>query len=52
MSIAIQKQIHRYREQASGYQWGEGNLDECKQIWIEKVFCFEPVKFEMSMRRS
>ena len=24
MYIARQKQTHRYREQASGYQWGDG----------------------------
>ena len=24
MYITKQKQTHRYREQASGYQWGEG----------------------------
>ena len=24
MNITKQKQTHRYREQTSGYQWGEG----------------------------
>ena len=24
MNTAKQKQTHRYREQTSGYQWGEG----------------------------
>ena len=24
MSIAKQKQTHRYREQTGGYQWGKG----------------------------
>jgi len=24
MNITKQKQTHRYREQISGYQWGEG----------------------------
>ena len=24
MNITKQKQTHRYREKASGYQWGEG----------------------------
>ena len=24
VNITKQKQIHRYREQTSGYQWGEG----------------------------
>ena len=25
MNITKQKQTHRYREQTSGYQWGEGS---------------------------
>ena len=25
MNITKQKQTHRYREQTSGYQWGEGH---------------------------
>ena len=25
MYITKQKQTHRYKEQASGYQWGEGS---------------------------
>ena len=25
MNITKKKQIHRYREQSSGYQWGEGS---------------------------
>ena len=25
MDITKQKQTHRYREQTSGYQWGEGS---------------------------
>ena len=28
MNIAKQKQIHRYREQISGYQWGEGRAED------------------------
>ena len=24
MNVTKQKQTHRYREQTSGYQWGEG----------------------------
>ena len=28
--IAKQKQTHRYREQTSGYQWGEGKGGGCQ----------------------
>ena len=27
MYIAKQKQTHRYRKQASGYQWAEGRME-------------------------
>ena len=27
MNITEQKRTHRYREQSSGYQWGEGGID-------------------------
>ena len=27
MNITKQKQTHRYREQCSGYQWGEGKRE-------------------------
>ena len=27
MNITKQKQTHRYREQTSSYQWGEGRRD-------------------------
>lgn len=28
MYVTKQKQTHRYRKQASGYQWGEGRREE------------------------
>ena len=28
MNITKKKQTHRYREQTSGYQWGEGRREE------------------------
>ena len=28
MNITKQKQTHRYREQISGYQWGQGRGEE------------------------
>ena len=27
MNITKKKQVHRFREQISGYQWGEGRVD-------------------------
>ena len=28
VNITKEKQTHRYREQTSGYQWGEGSREE------------------------
>ena len=35
MNVTEQKQTHRYREQTSGYQWGEGRREE--QNWGRKL---------------
>ena len=32
MKITEQKQTHRYREQRSGYQWGEGRGERCNRL--------------------
>ena len=41
MNITKQKQIHRYREQTSGSQWGEGNgellFNEIRiSVWVDE----------------
>ena len=37
MNITQQKQTHRYRQQTSGYQWGQGRVNEQgrgKELWV------------------
>ena len=33
MNIMKQKQTHRYKEQTSGYQWGEGRGRGRRGVW-------------------
>ena len=33
MNITKEKQAHRYREQTSGYQWGEGSWWGKTELW-------------------
>ena len=33
MNIAKQKPMHGYREQSSGYQWGEGSGEGKIGVW-------------------
>ena len=37
MYITKQKQAHRYREQTSGYQWGEGRRRGKIAIWNKEI---------------
>ena len=39
VNIAKKKQSHRYREQNSGYEWGEGRWDG--QYWGREVKCIK-----------
>ena len=51
VNITKKKQTHRYREQTSGYQWGEGR--EKGQYWVGgiraimglyEIMCVKPLK--------
>ena len=37
MSVEKQKQIHKYRKQTSGYQWGEEKEDEVKKYELLRI---------------
>jgi len=40
VNVTIKKQTHRYKEQISGYQWGEGKEGQNNDVGLrDKNYC-------------